>query len=101
MPTNPTSTVYIPTPVSELPDANNTEPWIKTSEQLPLIGSNIEYSDDGVKVDGTCNYKDDRRCMMAGIAGGFGYFGPGFATDGLNGEDTNLILDPPNFWRYI
>lgn len=76
-------------------------PWIKTTEQLPIEGSNVEYSDDGINVEGTLDYRDNRRCMLAGIAGGFGYFGVGFATDGANGEDYGLICDPPNFWRYI
>lgn len=75
--------------------------WIKTSEQKPREYSNVEYSNDGVTVEGTMDYKDDRRCMMAGIAGGHGYFSSfGFATDGACGEDMNLICDDPEYWRY-
>lgn len=75
--------------------------WILSSEQLPREGANVEISDDGITVDGTADYKRDRRCMMAGYAGGHGYFSSlGFATDGCNGEDTNLILDTPKYWRY-
>ena len=75
--------------------------WIKTSEQKSKEDSNIEFSDDGIKVEGTMNYKRDRTCMMAGIAGGHGYFSSlGFATDGESGEDRNLICDDPEYWRY-
>ena len=74
--------------------------WIKSSEQLPKEGENVEISEDGIKADGTADYKRDRRCMMAGSAGGHGYFSSlGFSTDGESGEDRNLILDNPNFWR--
>lgn len=38
--------------------------------------------------------------MMAGIAGGFGYFGEGFATDGESRCEKGLICDDPTFWRY-
>jgi hypothetical protein len=74
--------------------------WIKTTEQRPRIGTNVEYSEDGETVEGTMDYTDKRICMMAGIAGGFGYFGEGFATDGENGCDTGLICDDPKYWRY-
>lgn len=76
-----------------------TENWIETSKQLPPLDSNVEYSDDGITVEGTLDYTDTRHCMMAGIAGGFGYFGEGFATDGANGCDVGLICDPPKYWR--
>ena len=74
--------------------------WIKTTEQRPRIGTNVEYSENGETVEGTMDYTDRRTCMMAGIAGGFGYFGEGFATDGENGCDTGLICDDPKYWRY-
>lgn len=73
--------------------------WIKTADKLPKIGDNVEYSEDGETVEGTMNYTDRRTCMMAGIAGGYGYFGEGFATDGANGCDVGLICDPPKYWR--
>jgi len=73
--------------------------WNKTTELKPEIGEDVEVSDDGITVDFACIYTDKRTCMMAGIAGGHGYFGEGFAT---NGEDCDygLILDDPIFWRY-
>lgn len=74
--------------------------WIRTSEQKPYDGQNVEVSDDGINSEGTADYKTDRRCMMAGIAGGNGYFSEiGFASDGSTGCDKNLILDAPEYWR--
>lgn len=75
--------------------------WIKTSEQKPKLYSNVEYSDDGIEVEGTMDYTDQRICMMAGIAGGHGYFSnDGFATDHASGTDVGLICDDPKYWRY-
>lgn len=74
--------------------------WISSEVELPYDGENVEISDDGITVRETADYKTDRRCMMAGIAWGNGYFGSlGFATDGSTGCETNLILDTPAFWR--
>lgn len=74
--------------------------WKLTTEQRPRVGTNVEYSEDGETVEGTLDYTDTRTCMMAGIAGGYGYFGEGFATDGENGCDRGLICDDPKYWRY-
>jgi len=74
--------------------------WILTADKKPSIGINVEYSEDGITSEGTMDYTDRRTCMMAGIAGGHGYFGEGFATDGENGCDTGLICDEPKYWRY-
>lgn len=74
--------------------------WILTSEQKPKIGSNVETSEDGITVSETMDYTDERRCMLAGYAGGYGYFGEGFASDGTTGCDKGLILDDPKYWRY-
>lgn len=76
--------------------------WIKTSEALPKLHTTVEISEDGINVDGDANYTDKRHCMLAGVGGGNGYFNyPGFATTGSEGEDTGLILDPPNYWREL
>lgn len=74
--------------------------WKLSSEELPRMHSNVEWSEDGETIEGTLDYVESRRCMMAGIAGGHGYFGEGFATDGENGCDKGLICDPPKYWRY-
>lgn len=74
--------------------------WNLSSEKLPEIGTNVEYSEDGETVEGTLDYSEKRHCMMAGIAGGFGYFGEGFATDGSTDVERGLICDPPKYWRY-
>lgn len=50
--------------------------------------------DDNEEVE--IRWSETRRCMMAGSAGGHGYFGAGW-------EDTynKLIVDEPKFWRKI
>lgn len=74
--------------------------WISTRDQLPKEGDDIEVTyDNGETVDTTVTFLNRRTCMMAGIAGGHGYFGPGFATDGTN-TDYGLIMDTPTHWRY-
>ena len=75
--------------------------WIKSSEQLPSLGSHVEISDDGITVSETALYTDRRHCMLAGVGGGNGYFNyPGFASDGSQ-CDKGLILDTPKYWRYV
>ena len=49
--------------------------WILTSKERPIVGSNIEYSEDGVTVEGTMDYLSARTCMLAGVGGGNGYYG--------------------------
>ncbi len=75
------------------------KPWIVTETSKPKIGQNIEYSEDGVTSLGTMDYLRNRTCMLAGTAGGFGYFGEGFATDGSTGIEGGLICDEPKYWR--
>jgi len=75
--------------------------WILTENERPVIGTNLEYSEDGKTVEGTMDYLAARTCMMAGIAGGNGYFGEGFATDGSGGCDYGLICDDPKYWREV
>jgi len=73
--------------------------WIETAKQMPEIGDNVEISDDGIIVIETANYSSNRTCMLAGVGGGNGYFGKGFATDGSTGCESGLILDTPKYWR--
>lgn len=77
------------------------EEWIKTSDKKPSIGEQVEISEDGINSDGTSVYLERRTCMLAGYAGGYGYFGEGFATDGENGCDCGLIIDTPAYWKPI
>ena len=72
--------------------------WIKTTEQKPEIGDHIEYSEDGITLEGTIRYMGNRQCMLVGSAGDYGYFGEGFATDGSTCE-SGLICDDPKYWR--
>ena len=72
--------------------------WILTSEKRPNIGEHVEFSEDGVNSQGTLVYIENRTCMLAGYAGGYGYFGEGFATDG-DDCDWGLICDDPKYWR--
>jgi hypothetical protein len=73
--------------------------WIESEKELPNIGENVEYSEDGVIAEGTLDYTDRRHCMLA-FSSAFGRgFGEGFATDGHNGCDTGLVCDAPRYWR--
>jgi hypothetical protein len=69
--------------------------WILTTEKRPELGDQVEYSDDGINVEGTMVYIENRTCM----SDGHGYFGEGFATDGDNGCDYGLLCDDPKYWR--
>lgn len=81
-------------------------PTVETSfnpfEVLPPIDSDIEVSyDKGETWDDFTGYMENRHCMMAGIAGGFGYFpDAGWGTTGNCGTDRGLICDPPDLWRF-
>lgn len=63
-------------------------------ETAPRDGTEIVglYDAEQVRV----RWAKERQCMMAGYAGGHGYFGPGW-------EDTYncLIADPPDMWRPV
>lgn len=73
--------------------------WILSEEKLPEILDEVEGSDNGVDVQyPDMVYLESRICMMAGIAGGYGYFGEGFAMDGTT-CDYGLICDTPKYWR--
>ena len=72
--------------------------WNLTSEIKPELDDHVEFSEDGINVEGNLIYIEKRTCMMAGIAGGNGYFGEGFATDG-DDCDYGLICDEPKYWR--
>lgn len=54
--------------------------------------------DGGITFDNTVDWMERRTCMMAGIAGGNGYFGEGWGSTGTNGCDRGLICDPPDYW---
>jgi hypothetical protein len=41
----------------------------------------------------TIAWRESRRCMLAGIGGGNGYFGAGWEC-----QNNRLISDPPEFW---
>ncbi|KKN74613.1 hypothetical protein LCGC14_0388150 [marine sediment metagenome] len=74
--------------------------WISVKERVPEFSEPLEITYDGGKTfEGDCAYLEKRHCMMAGIAGGNGYFGEGFGTQGAECEE-GLILDTPSHWRY-
>lgn len=74
--------------------------WIKCSERLPDFDEDLEVTyDNGKTSEDNVAYLEKRTCMMAGIAGGNGYFGEGFGTQGGN-CDQGLILDTPTHWKY-
>jgi len=72
--------------------------WILSSERLPEYGDYVEGTDDKIEINRHMMYASERVCMMAGIAGGNGYFKEGFATDGTHCE-PGLIEDTPKYWR--
>lgn len=58
----------------------------------PKDGTPIE----GLYESGSClvRWAEHRQCMLAGIGGGNGYFGPGWED-----EENHLIADEPMAWR--
>lgn len=68
--------------------------WIPAS-QPPPYGEEVEVSFDGGKtVECTAQFSENCTCMMAGIAGGYGYFTDMFAT-----VEDNLVLRDVTHWR--
>lgn len=73
----------------------------KPNERKPPYHEPIEVSyDNGKTWDTSTEYSSTRTCILAGSAGGFGYFKEGFATNGENGCDKGLICDDPDLWRF-
>lgn len=70
--------------------------WINRKDELPTYGEEVEVSFDGGKTK-ECDavFAENCTCMMAGIAGGHGYFRNEFAT-----IEENLVLDDVTHWRY-
>lgn len=73
-------------------------PWIDAAAETPEYELEVEISEDGVTLFDEAVYLEQRTCMLAGDAGGHGYFNEGWAT---NGDDYGLIIDAPTHWRYI
>ncbi len=75
---------------------------ISVKDQLPEMDVDVSVSyDEGKTFECEAKYTDERLCMMAGIAGGYGYFGEGWAVADSSGADSNLILDEPTHWKYL
>jgi hypothetical protein len=65
----------------------------------PSIGDEVLVSyDGGVTFPEEAAYLDSRTCMLAGVGGGNGYFGEGFATNGSTGCEKGLILPDVTHW---
>ena len=76
--------------------------WFSPKDKLPDFSDDIEVSfDNGKTWDDSVSYMENRTCMMAGIAGGNGYFGKGWGMNGNNGCDKGLISETPNLWRLL
>lgn len=79
-------------PIPEDADLN----WIDRKTKLPRYGE-VEVSCNGGKTsEGSAQFSENCTCMMAGIAGGNGYFRDEFAT-----IDDNLILHDVTHWREL
>lgn len=65
-------------------------PWL-SMDDAPRDGTLIYGLYDGKGI--AIRWAETRRCMLAGIGGGNGYFGAGWEDD-YNG----LIMDPPEAW---
>ena len=65
-------------------------PWLPMAD-APKDGQTIrgKYGDDWDLV----RWSEERRCMLAGYAGGSGYFGPGWED-----LENGLIADEPEAW---
>lgn len=74
--------------------------WIKTSEQRPEMHRDLEVMYGHGEVHSNVRYMEDTHCMLAGIAGGSGYFNrAGFGCNGKK-DDYGLDCGKPEFWRY-
>lgn len=69
--------------------------WIDRNDELPDYGEEVELSfDNGKTMECTGMFAENTTCMMAGIAGGYGYFQDEFE-DMVNG----LVLHDVTHWR--
>lgn len=77
--------------------------WVSVKDKLPEYETEIDlkyqYKNSIEVFEGGHAYFKGRTCIMAAIAGGYGYFGEGFGTFGPN-VDQGLIVDEPTHWRY-
>lgn len=67
------------------------EKWLP-GETAPKDGDEFDAIVNGQKC--TIRWADHRKCMLAGIGGGNGYFGGGWED-----VDLGLISDPPQYWK--
>lgn len=73
--------------------------WTSVKESLPEYQVEVDLKYGKEIFEGGHAYFENRTCIMAGIAGGYGYFGEGFGTYG-DRVDQGLIVDEPDYWRY-
>lgn len=74
-------------------------PYLHLGTEIPNGPVFVSY-DGGKTFDDSVEWAESRICMMAGIAGGHGYFGEGWATSIHGNTDVGLICDPPDYWIY-
>lgn len=73
---------------------------VSVKDELPGYSDDILVSyDNGITFPESAAYREHRKCMLAGIGGGNGYFGEGFCSNGSTGCDDGLILSDITHWQ--
>lgn len=71
--------------------------WIDRKDKLPPYDEEVEVSFDGGRtVECIGRFAEETRCMIAGIAGGHGYFRNQFED-----IENHLVLTDVTHWRSI
>lgn len=86
--------------MSKVQEITQVNPYTHLGTEKPTKGNVLVSYDGGKNWDNTVEWCENRTCMMAGIAGGCGYFDEGWGTSKNSQSDIGLICDAPDFWRY-
>ena len=79
--------------------ANKIYTVVSVEDDLPEFSEDILISYDGGQTfPESAAFREHRKCMLAGVGGGNGYFGQGFCSNGSTGCDNGLILSDVTHW---